>query len=181
MLLVVGILLFGYVYYPVVQSEIHYQTKHIATEIVPVDSQLGIIIPKIDANAPIIPHISPTDSAVYQQALTKGVAHAAGTVLPGDRGTSFLFSHSSVNILQARTYNSVFYLLHHVDVGDEITIYRLGTPLHFKIESKKVVEPSAISYLTETSDYPRLILMTCWPAGTDLKRLVVEAVLSNPR
>lgn len=178
-MLAAGLLLAGYVFTPVIQTEIRYRTTRPQTTIQPVDSTLGIVIPKIGANARIISSVDPYDSAIYQQALTKGVAHAAGTVLPGDIGSSFLFSHSSANLLEARTYNSVFYLLSKLSNGDDILIYRNGKEIRYTVQEKKLVEATDTSYLHRTIDYPEIVLMTCWPAGTDLKRLIIVATIAR--
>jgi len=177
--IVTGAALFGFVFAPVIQTELNYQVHHFSTDIRPIDSNLGIVIPKIGANARIIANTDPYDSHIYQQALTKGVAHATETVLPGDIGSSFVFSHSSANLLQARTYNSVFYLLSKLEIGDEVLIYRNGMELKFTVEETKIIEATDVSYLHRTVDHPEIILMTCWPAGTDLKRLVVIATISD--
>lgn len=109
----IGLILFFLIFWPVISLEISYRlnllktdismttTKNNVTTLQPVDSLFGIIIPKIGANAKVIPNVDPYDSAIYQRALTKGVAHAKGSVFPGHVGNMFIFSHSSVNFYEA--------------------------------------------------------------------------------
>src|SRR3989344_2787291 len=52
------------------------------TQIVPVDTDFSIIIPKIGVNAIVIPKVDPTRPAIYNSALKKGVAHAATSFFP---------------------------------------------------------------------------------------------------
>jgi sortase A len=183
-LVIVGlsIFLFVLIFYPVLKEEVNYQWKvakaEKVEEITPKDTIFGIVIPKIGANAIVIENVDPFDPAVYQYALTKGVAHAAGSAFPDQRGNVFLFSHSSVNFYEAQRYNSVFYLLDKLLNGDEITIYYQNKPFVYTVTEKKIVLPSDIQYLKGNGVGQTLTLMTCWPAGTTFKRLLVLAVLN---
>lgn len=176
----VGVALLVDIFSPIVSTEIKYQTTKQPETMTPVDTELGIVIPKIGANAKIIAGVNPYDSNDYQRALTQGVAHAIGTVLPGDQGNSFLFSHSSANLMVATTYNSIFYLLNKLNIGDQIIIYRRGTPITFAVTEKKMVSAKSVDVMTSASLEPQITLMTCWPPGTDLQRLLVIAKIANP-
>ena len=61
----------------------------------PVDTNFGLIIPKIGINAKVIPAVNPTNPGEYEEALTKGVAHASTSYFPNENGTVYLFSHST--------------------------------------------------------------------------------------
>jgi len=149
--------------------------------ITPIDEAFGIVIPKLGANARIIPNVNPYDSSVYQQALTQGVAHATGTVFPGRVGNVFLFSHSSVNFYEANRYNSIFYLLYKLEIGDEINLYYKGEKFVYRVTEKKTVNPKDVSYLTGQTTKKVVTLMTCWPPGTTTKRLLVIAELTGQK
>lgn len=169
-------------YWPVLMVELGYDVRQIAPKIsaprpiVPVDRDYGIVIPKINANAHIIAHVNPYDSRAYQAALTRGVAQALGTGIPGQPGNIFLFSHSSTNFYEATRYNSVFYLLTKLEFGDQILLYYLGNRYTYSITSKQTVSPAAVQYL-KAMDATRqtVTLMTCWPPGTSYKRLLIIA------
>src|SRR3989339_451702 len=95
--LLLGIGILATTFWPILVNEAKYatlQVKPAAAEMEPVDQEFGIVVPKIGANSKVIANVDPYNSKVYQRALTQGVAHAAGTVLPGEIGNSFLFSHS---------------------------------------------------------------------------------------
>ncbi|MBI4990832.1 sortase [Candidatus Gottesmanbacteria bacterium] len=141
----------------------------------PISSQFGIIIPKIGANAPIIPNVDAGKPDIYLPALQKGVAHAAGTVFPGVAGNIFLFAHSTDSFWNVGRYNAVFYLIKELEKGDEIDLFFNGVRHIYKVTEKKVVDPSEVGYLTEVLPYEQLTLQTCWPPGTTLKRLLVIA------
>lgn len=145
----------------------------------PIDAQFGIVIPKIGANAKIIPNVNPYDSRIYQQALTKGVAHAKGSAFPGRAGNVFIFSHSSATVLESIRYNSVFYLVDKLELGDEVLLYFNNQKFTYRVIEKTHVAPSEISYLTEKTDKKLLTLMTCWPPGTTFERLIIRAILQE--
>lgn len=148
-------------------------------EIKPVDEDFGIVIPKINVNAAIVQDVDPYSSFEYQRQLAKGVAHAAGTALPDEESSMFLFAHASGDILMARRYNSVFYLLNKLEAGDQLLIYYRGAPYHYQVSASKEVAADAIAYL-ENNLESDLILMTCTPPGTTWRRLLVFADKISP-
>jgi len=182
-LIATSLVIFLYTFYPVVGAEVAYSVRQNLPpkSITPVDEAFGIVIPKLGANARIIPNVNPYDSSVYQQALTQGVAHATGTVFPGRVGNVFLFSHSSVNFYEANRYNSIFYLLYKLEIGDEINLYYKGEKFVYRVTEKKTVNPKDVSYLTGQTTKKVVTLMTCWPPGTTTKRLLVIAELTGQK
>src|SRR3989344_2013013 len=76
----------------------------------PIDSVFSILIPKIGANARVFPNIDPSNPDIFLPVLQKGVAHAAGTVFPGQAGNIYLFAHSADNFWDVGRNNAVFYL-----------------------------------------------------------------------
>lgn len=141
----------------------------------PVSSQFGLVIPKIGANAPVLPNVDAGRSDVYLAALQKGVAHAFGTVFPGVTGNIFLFAHSTDSFWNVGRYNAIFFLLKELENGDEVDIFYKGRRYIYRVVNKLIVDPSEVRYLTETTPYEQLTLQTCWPPGTTLKRLIILA------
>ncbi len=140
---------------------------------IPVDEDFSIIVPKINANSKIIQDVDPYNSAEYQKSLTQGVAHAKGSSLPGEPGNTFLFAHSSDNFYNANRYNSVFYLLSKMELGDEFYIVREKVVYEYLVSEKSIVSPERVDYLTNNSFEQKATLMTCWPPGTTSQRLVL--------
>jgi LPXTG-site transpeptidase (sortase) family protein len=146
------------------------------SQMIPADEEFSIIIPKIGANSKVVANVNPYDPDIYQRALTKGVAHAEGTVFPGQVGNTFLFSHSSSDFYRADRYNAVFYLLNKLTKGDTFYLVYQKNVYRYIVERTNIVDPSEIEYLNGLADQKSgntATLMTCWPAGTNLKRLVV--------
>ena len=94
--------------------------------------------------------------------------------MPGETGTIFLFAHSSDAPWRLTRYNTVFLRLGGLEPGDEIHITTEKGEFIYRVREKKVVWPNETEYLTNI-ERDQLILQTCSPVGTDLKRLLVFA------
>jgi sortase A len=147
--------------------------------IIAVDKEFSIVIPKIGANSKVIKDVDPYNSKEYQQKLTRGVAHAKGTSLPGELGNSFYFAHSSDNFYNANRYNSVFYLLNKLNKDDPFYLVYNGEIFKYKVTDAQVVNAEDINYLESDKNKKTATFMTCWPAGTTLRRYIVVGELQN--
>ena len=144
--------------------------------IVPVDSQFGIVIPKIGANAKVYPNVDPGNPEEFKKVLQTGIAHAKGSVFPGFSGNVYLFAHSTDNWWNVGRYNAVFYLLKDLTKGDEIVVFFEHERFDYVVTQSFVVSPEEVSLLTDAQKGgQQLILQTCWPPGTTWKRLIVVA------
>lgn len=202
LLLLVGIVLLVATYYPVIHAYIKYwstPTKEIQkievkiatkdeeitqdintdTQVVFVDNDFGLYIPKIQANAKVIKNVDPYNKEKYTQALIYGVAHAKGTSLPNQTGNTFLFAHSAVNFYERRNYNIYFYLLNELEKNDEIYVSYDNMMYMYSVLEVKIVDPSETKYLGKYLEQDTLTVMTCWPAGADIKRIIITAVRIN--
>lgn len=146
-------------------------------------SDFSIQIPKILAAAKIAADISPFNKDEYLKVLNiNEVAQARGSSFPGSGlGTmTYIFAHSSQQGVSAVRNNSVFYLLGELQKNDPIFIKYSGKVYIYKVYKQIVIDPSEIEYLAYTEkDKEILILQTCWPIGTNWRRLLVFAQLSN--
>ncbi len=148
--------------------------------LVPKDTQFGIVIPHIGANAKVFPNIDSTNPSDYLSILKQGVAHAKGTVFPGMAGTIYLFAHSTDNWWDVGRYNAVFYLLKDLRPGDDIVLFFENRRYNYVMTEQHITDPSDVSYLTTSrTGEQKVVLQTCWPPGTTWKRLFVVAVPKN--
>lgn len=131
-----------------------------------------LIIPKLGVTAPII-SVDTYDESVIQANLKNGVVHYYQTAEPGKVGNSFITGHSSNFWWEEGAYNYIFANLEKLVVGDQAKIYYGGNKFLYQVTSVKVVEPTDLSVLEQTSK-PTLTLMTCTPPGTSWKRLIVS-------
>lgn len=141
----------------------------------PPNTDFSLVIDKIGASSNVVARVDPYQSSLYQAALARGIAQASGTSLPGEGGNIFLFAHSSADLLTAERYNSIFYLIHHLEPGDLIKVWYGGQEYHYAVTEKLKVAASDTQYLSQKTSEEQLTLMTCWPPGTTLKRLIIVA------
>jgi len=142
--------------------------------VLPQGTATSITIPKIQAVAPIIENVNPWDEQTYQKALQKGVAHASHSSNPEKSGTIYLFAHSSGMPWELTRYNTVFLRLGELQSGDVISLSWHGKRYRYAVYDKKTVNPQNVEYLMSKNE-SELILQTCTPIGTDLKRLLIFA------
>jgi len=174
-LIIVSLIGFGVTFYPLISA---YFPRSYANE----QSSDGnaISIPKIKANSPIIENVDPFNKLEYDEALKQGVAHAKSTASPGQAGTVFLFAHSSALPWELTRVNAVFLRLGELKNGDIINIVQNGKKYTYEVTDKKVVWPNEVNYLLNTSK-TQLILQTCTPIGTSLKRLLIFATMQHSK
>ncbi|MFH0936830.1 MAG: sortase [Candidatus Daviesbacteria bacterium] len=163
-LIIFSLTILAYIYYPYLNSYL-LPAKGIN------NSSYYIQIPKIKAQSDIINNVDPWDKKIYEKALEKGVAKAKGF-------DNFIFAHSSLPPWKMTRTNTPFLRLGELQKGDQIIIHQDGKDFIYKVEYKKEVWPNEVSLVFENNkDY--LILQTCTPLGTDWKRLLVFAKLTN--
>lgn len=152
-------------------------------EVVPYENR--IIIPKLGKNVPLVD--VPDYQGVsfdnledkFMNELEKGIIRYPGTAKPGEEGNSFIFGHSSNYPWMKGDYNNVFALLDNLTFGDEIIVYYNQQKYVYVIREKKVVKPGNVSVMKREQGKKELSLMTCWPVGTTLNRLLVFAELKS--
>jgi len=139
------------------------------------DPSFSILIPKINAKAKVIANIDSGNSEIYSEILKEGVAHAAGSSFPGSGKTIYLFAHSTNAQWNVIRYNAVFFLLNKLEPGNLVDLVYNQKLYSYLVTDKKIVGAGETRYLTEYKDGETLILQTCWPPGTILKRLLIFA------
>jgi len=110
------------------------------------------------------------------------LGHYKGTSFPGEQGNSFVYGHSVLPVFyNPRNYKTIFSTLGSLDVGDEFTVNYNNITYTYKVEGKSLLKPNEVNPLAEIKpkylNESTMVLMTCWPAGTKSKRLLVNAVL----
>lgn len=176
-LLAVSSIILVNTFFPIIKEELSYRlaASRDSSQIIPVDQEFSIIIPKINANAKVIKDVDPFDSKIYQTALTQGVAHARGSSTPDQPGNIFIFAHSAENWYEANRFNAVFYLLPKLVKNDEIDIYFRRQKYIYRVVDTKLISGNEYQYISSLPGQNQLTLMTCWPPGTTFKRLIVIA------
>ncbi len=145
---------------------------------VKVSNESLITIPKINVKAPIV-YETALDDPTIDRALENGVVHYGFSAMPGEVGNNVIVGHSSNDWWQPGNYKFVFVLLGKLTNGDDILVNYQGTQYRYQVTEHKIVEATDVSVLAPTGD-PELTLITCWPAGTNLKREIIRAKQISP-
>jgi len=173
-----------YLYQPLMSSLVRYkmQGKNVDLKIeIPksVSNEFNIQIPKILAKSKIIPGVSIYNPNEFLPILAKNVvAQSSDSSLPGGgKGkTTYIFAHSSQQGISMVRNNAVFYLADKLMEGDVIFINYRDTIYTYKVYTKKIIGSKEIEYMSYTDPTREvLILQTCWPIGTNWKRLLIFA------
>lgn len=138
-----------------------------------------ISIPSIRVNVPIVWSHS-TKEQDLQHDLSNGAIHYPGTAVPGNVGNSLLAAHSSDYVWKEGKYKSAFASLNKLSVGDKdifITYFDKDATQHtlrFQVTEKAIVAPNDTRIFAEDQRH-QITLITCWPVGTNWRRLMVKA------
>lgn len=140
-----------------------------------------ITIKKINVSVPMVWSQSEDENAMLED-LKNGVNHFPKTAAPGQSGNMVISGHSSNYVWAKGNYNYIFKDLNSLAVGDLVdvrTVQKNGRAIvyHYKINGfKKIVSPDDPAIFENTPD-STLTLSTCWPLGTNFRRLIVKADL----
>lgn len=156
---------------------------NIDIEMVPYENR--IVIPKLWKNIPLVDVQNKTVQNVkeleniFMNELVNGIVRYPGSARPGENGNSFIFGHSSNFPWLEWKYNDVFALIDNLSYGDEIIAYYGQKKYVYKIKEKKIIKPGDVSVLKRDNNIAEMSLMTCWPVGTTLSRMIVVAELTK--
>lgn len=140
-------------------------------------SAVELSISKISVVAPMV--WSKSENEKDQLAdLQNGVAHFSKTVSPGQNGNMVISGHSSNYIWAKGKFNYIFKNLNNLMPGDVVdfkTIQKNGKIItyHYKISEKFSTLPDDARIFEDTS-VATLTLSTCWPIGSNARRLIVK-------
>lgn len=147
-------------------------------EITPYENR--IIIPRLGKNIPLIDVYHDLDAnyiemhEIFMEELRKGVVRYPGTARPGEVGNTFIFGHSSNYPWVKSEYNDVFALLDTLQNGDEVIIFYNQKKFVYRMTDRAIVKPGDMKALESRDPTKKeLALMTCWPIGTTLERIIL--------
>jgi sortase A len=123
-----------------------------------------IQIPAIGVDAPIV------QGDGWEQ-LKKGVGQHIGSANPGENGNVILSAHNDI-------FGEIFRDLDRLEPGDEITIYTNQRTYIYIVSQTQVVEPTQVEVM-ESSDQPKLTLISCYPYLVDDQRIAVTSRLQT--
>lgn len=137
-----------------------------------------LTIPKIGTNkARIKANIKSDVEVVYKKALENSLAHFKGSPIPGQSGNTFIYGHSiTESVYRDNPNNPVveFTKLGKINFGDKIYIDIDDKRISYTVNKVKIINPDETDILNDQGG-KTITLMTCYPFGSNSKRLVVVA------
>lgn len=137
-----------------------------------------IKIEKLGVDAPMVWSKTDIETNMLKD-LENGLSHFMKTAAPGQNGNMIVSGHSSNYVWAKGGYKHVFKDLNNLQAGDLVnikTVQKNGRIIYYKykITEKFVTTPDDEKIFADTQN-PTMTLTTCWPIGTNLKRLIVKA------
>lgn len=134
----------------------------------------GIIAPAAGISAPIV-FPEETGLAVLNDALMRGVVHYPGSAMPGEKGTVFLFGHST-GLAAVRNRNfEAFNRLPELAAGDVIRLAYAGREHWYRVRSVELKLTDAAAVDLAPASERLLVLTTCNVFGGKDDRFIVTA------
>jgi len=140
-----------------------------------IDKPDGLEISKISITAPLV-FISTDETNAFEQALKNGVVHYYKSSLPDEKGNAVFLGHSAPSGWPKRDYEWIFSRLNELIPGDEIMLYYKNREYKYVVTNKYFLQPGDdVPSLELTNSEYVLSLISCWPPGHNIKRIVVQA------
>ena len=139
---------------------------------VQVSYDMVLSIPKINVSAPVLQVADSNDTTILA-ALKKGVVLYPGSANPGQLGTTVIVGHSSSDLPWTK-YSAIFSLLDKLQPNDIIYVTVNGTQYAYRV---RTIQKGSAQQLIDAGLGGDLVVSTCWPVGTDAKRVAVSASL----
>jgi len=143
--------------------------------------EASLEIPFLNIKVPIIFEPTTNEDGIYKS-LEQGVVHYSATPRPGQSGTAIILGHSSAYPWYRGKYGSVFSQISKLKNGDIINIKNSnGQVFSYRVSRSIIFSPKTDNDFElrelETTSGSSIVLMTCWPVGTNAKRIAVRADL----
>lgn len=148
----------------------------------PLPDHAMLVIDEIGIKAPIVFNVPPDNTLIYNE-LENGVVHYSLTAKPGDPGTGIILGHSSAYPWYKGDYGAVFALLSKLKVGDRFYVqYEDNRSFFYEVKGSVVFNPfksdERLAAL-ENLQGNNLILVSCYPVGTNYLRIAIQAQQIN--
>ncbi|MFA5933128.1 MAG: sortase [Microgenomates group bacterium] len=175
-------------FYPVIKAEINlyflnhnglrFQVDAIQTEkrqLIPNDDQFGIVINKIAANGKVQEFDVVNNNLSLEYFLQRGLVHLSDSARPGSIGNVVIITQTSGGWYWYTRTNPEFYLIYKLMPGDVIEVFYKGERFDYIVTENSWVSEKRLENYTAASDQKILTILSGWPPGTMMFRLVVQA------
>jgi LPXTG-site transpeptidase (sortase) family protein len=145
----------------------------------PLPNTAHLVIDSIGVNAPIVFNVPDDNDLVYKN-LEKGVVHYSSSTKPGMPGVAIILGHSSAYPWYNGNYGAVFALLSKLNPGERFYIqYEDNRTFVYEMKQAVIFNPFAKDgklEALESAPGNSIILLSCYPVGTNYKRIAIQAM-----
>ena len=139
-------------------GEINEQVSSLSLDEDDLYNTVKLYIPAIELDAPVLPETTKDN-------LNIALTQIKSKQVPG-QGNFTIAGHNSA------VYGRHFNRLHELNIGDEIQLVDGEEVYSYQVDSKRVIDPSAVDVLEDNPNKNEITLITCTVSGT--KRLAVK-------
>jgi len=135
-----------------------------------------IMIPEINITAPLVTPAPGVDAVKLKKMLDSGAVVYPGSAPFGGAGQTIVLGHSAPPGWPEIKHDTIFSRIAELGFGSKIVaVYNDKTYTYSTVENRIIEKGGDIPKLADADN--ALVLVTCWPPGRDLKRMVVQANL----
>lgn len=139
------------------------------------DKKNGLTIPAIGIDVPLIFAQNP-DKKSMAKYLDQGAVYYPGSVMPWQNGLAVILGHSAPPNWPRIKHDWIFNDLDKLNIGDKIFIAIDNKQYTYIVKGKAIINKGQeIAPKNLTSSNNILVLVTCWPPGKDLQRIIIQA------
>lgn len=149
----------------------------------PLPDTARLVIDSIGVDAPIVFNVPAENDLVYEN-LENGVVHYSSTARPGKPGAAVILGHSSAYPWYRGDYGAVFALLSKLKLGERFYVqYEDNRMFVYEVSGSVIFNPfvkddkSNQLEQMEQAEESSIILVSCYPVGTNYRRIAVQAKL----
>lgn len=173
--LVVIVIIVMFLFGPIFQTKLNSaQSIAIDPTSPPTLTENELLIPAIGLRAPIL-WADPQNPQDLNQLLQSGVVQLPGSGLPGQDQPTILLGHSSDFWWHPGGYQTVFINLNRLEQGQKIFLSDRKNQFSYTVSHLEHAHPHQLASFFKNTNQQNLILVTCWPIGTNLARLIIFA------
>ena len=132
-----------------------------------------LYVARLNIRTPIV--LADQDLKAINAALAYGTVQWPGSATIGDGGTTIVLGHSSAPLSYRGKYGAIFSLLEKLQAGDVITMQTPGALYTYTVRDQLIINPKKEKPDMLQQDGETLLLVSCWPVGTNWQRIVIRA------
>lgn len=140
----------------------------------PSEKENTLEIPKLEISVPLIFSESAEVADLYKS-LDRGAVYFPGSALPGESGQTIILGHSAPAGWPKIKHDWIFTRISELTEGDKIIVHFNERKYTYSVSDTLFLDRGEELPQTLTNSDNMLALISCWPPGSDIRRIAVMA------